>query len=480
MICPSCKMEIPDGSTICPYCGFKISGNKMESYERCPFCKHLIPKGSIRCPFCGKIIRERVSGYNNNLTSRPYEYAGFWIRLGAGLIDLVLAITSFAFLLLLYRFLGGQVLLREDLDGFIGYIVIISYYTFFLSVFSSTPGKMLYGLEVEDANTHKKIKFSKASERSISYIISSFLGLGFLWIAIDRKKHQGWHDKIAKTLVIKKKKRSLILPVVLSVISLIILFKIGSLASEKGYVDFSYLGKEGDIINSIQQRLYQQSPGSCCDIMPSSRINHYSADIPLELPSRKVQSAEQIFANFSKAVIIIGGNTKSGGFGFGSGFLISPSGLFVTNYHVIKDEDKLSVALVGERSPQLFDVHSIVAEDPLRDIAVLKINGQNLPYVIMGNSDLVNVGQSVFALGSPQGLVNTISGGIISQIRETERGFKYFQITNPISEGSSGGALFNKNGEVIGITYAFYKAGQNLNLAIPINEVKDLLGLNYK
>ena len=476
MLCPNCKMEVSENITICPYCGFKPTENITESYEECPFCKHLIPKHSIRCPFCDKIIREQISNYNNdNPTPYSYNYAGFWPRLGAWFIDI--AIATILFLLFSLYFLKGTVSWEHNLDQLIGFIIIIIYHTFFLSIYSSTPGKMLYGLEVIDANTKEKIKFSKALRRSLSYVISSLVfSLGFLWIAFDKERHQGWHDKIAKTLVVKKAQKSLVLPIILSIMAIGFVSWMGYLG-EQGY-DFSYLDRERAIINLIQQKLSQQSSGFCCSHMSSSEIDYYLKEIPLKLSLREEQNAEQIFTNFSKAVIIIGGNTKAGEFGFGSGFLISPSGLFVTNYHVIKNMDKLVVALIKEGDLQLFDVNLVVAEDPLKDIAVLKIEDQNLPYIIMGDSDLVKVGQAVFALGSPQGLVNTISGGMISQIRGLEGGLKDFQITNPISEGSSGGVLFNKNGEVIGITYAFYEAGQNLNLAIPINEVKDLLDLS--
>lgn len=442
------------------------------------FCKHCgkeIQEGVKFCKYCGEslIIPSEITE-----TSTEIVYGGFWIRVGAFAIDYALLLIA-AFILGIFfpSFFTSLSFLNDEVLGF---IIIIVYHIFFLSIFSSTPGKMLYKLRVIDEKTEAKLSFGKALVRSLSYVLSSFVfGLGFLFIGFDKEKHRGWHDRIAKTLVIRKEKKSLILPIILSVIA-ICLSVYANYFLQKGYdfSDFSYLGKEGTVINSIQQKLSQQPSGFCCSDMSSSEIDYYLREIPLKLSPAEEQNAEQIFENFSKAVVIIGGNTKSGEFGFGSGFLISPSGLLVTNYHVIENMDKLVVALTKKGDTQLFDVNLIVAKDSLRDIAVLKIEGQNLPYIAIGDSDLVRVGQTVFALGNPQGLVNTISGGMISQIREREGGLKDFQITNPISEGSSGGALFNKNGEVIGITYAFYEMGQNLNLAIPINEVKDLLGLN--
>ncbi|PIP17178.1 MAG: hypothetical protein COX44_01310 [Candidatus Portnoybacteria bacterium CG23_combo_of_CG06-09_8_20_14_all_37_13] len=441
----------------CKYCG-------KENKEDAKFCK-----------YCGESL---IIPSGATETSTEIVYGGFWIRVGAFVIDYALILIAAFILGIIYpSFFASLSFLNDEVLGF---IMIIVYHVFFLSIFSSTPGKMLYKLMVIDEKTGAKVSFGKALARSSSYVLSSFVfGLGFLFIGFDKEKHRGWHDRIAKTLVIRKQKKSLILPIILSVIALC-LSVYASYFLQKGYdfSDFSYLGKEGTIINSIQQKLSQQPSGFCCSDMPSSEIDYYLKEISLKLSSGEEQNAEQIFENFGKAVVIIGGNTKSGEFGFGSGFIISPSGLLVTNYHVIENMDKLAVALIKKGDTQLFDVNLIVAKDPLEDIAVLKIEGQNLPFITMGDSDLVKVGQTIFALGNPQGLVNTISGGMISQIRELEGGIKDFQITSPISEGSSGGALFNKNGEVIGITYAFYEAGQNLNLAIPINEVKDLLGLS--
>jgi len=448
------------------------------------FCKYCGKENNDEAKFC-KYCGEALSTNSVVPEASPAEdtYAGFWIRTGAFVIDYALLLIAATILGIFYpSFFTNLSFLSDEVLGF---IMLIVYHAIFLSIFSSTPGKMLYKLKVIDEKTEEKVSFGKALLRSSSYILSSLVfGLGFLFIGFDKEKHKGWHDRIAKTLVIRKEKKSLILPIILSVIA-ICLSLCANYFLQEGYdfsdlSDFSYLGEEGAIINSVQQRLLQQPSGSCCSEISSSEVDNLLKDIPLKYSSGEEQNAEKIFKNSSEAVVFIGGMTTSGEFGFGSGFLISPSGLVVTNYHVIGDVDKLVVALLKKEGVQLFDVNSMVVGDSLEDIAVLKIEGQNLPYIVMGDSDLANIGQTVFAIGNPQGLVNTISPGIISQIRELEGGIKDFQITNPISEGSSGGALFNQNGEVIGITYAFYETGQNLNLAIPINEVKDLLGLDNK
>ena len=287
---------------------------------------------------------------------------------------------------------------------------------------------------------------------------------------------QGWHNKIAKTSVIKRTKKPLILLITLSIFALILILLWWATLPPEGINDFSYLEREATTINSIRERISQQPLDYCCSQLPSKEISNLLKEIPAKSPSKGIKTSEQIFEEFSKAIVVVGGENSYGEFGFGSGFIISPSGLFVTNYHVIEDMGNLAVALTGEEL-RILDVKSIIAKDVDKDIVVLKAEGQKLPYVFMGNSDLAKVGQRVFALGSPEGYTNTISDGIVSQIREFKAGIKSIQITTPTSQGSSGGALFNDKGEVIGITDSGDWYGQNINFAIPVNYVKELLGI---
>ena len=453
MICSNCKKGISKDDRFCPYCGQEITGeNKGVDLQ--------------------SLYKEESIQKDIKTGETLFSYAGFSIRLGAFVVDYAL---MFPIAILFGVFIGYFGLTwSAEADTIVGVIFIVAYHTFFLSILSSTPGKILFGLEVIDEGSREKITLGKALGRSLSYLLSSLLfGLGFWTIAFNKPKHQGWHDKIAKTLVVKKTKKSLVLPTILSIA--VFCFSIWAIYfwEDIGY-DFNYLGSEATIINLIQERISQQPLGSCCSYVSSSEFSYYLKDIPSELSFKKEKNAEQIFEDFGEAIITVGGETEYGEFYFGSGFLISPSGLIVTNYHVIEDMDRLAVAL-GEN--KVFDVDTIVAEDPDKDIAVLKIAGQNLPYIVMGDSDLVKVGQKIFTIGNPEGYNNTISEGIISQIREFELGINSFQITAPISQGSSGGVLLNATGEVIGITNMTDWYGQNINFAIPINYVKGLLEL---
>jgi hypothetical protein len=189
-------------------------------------------------------------------------------------------------------------------------------------------------------------------------------------------------------------------------------------------------------------------------------------------PSRKDIPSIAKSANGS-IVSIVMSDKDSKPLGQGSGFLVSNDGLVVTNYHVIA-EGVSAVAKLPDGAFYLID--GVVASDKSRDVAILKAHGHNFRPLSLGNSDRVQVGEEVVAIGSPLSLESTVSNGIVSGMRTAEDlGGKFLQVTAPISPGSSGGPLFNMMGEVIGITTMYIKGGENLNFAIPINDAKRLL-----
>lgn len=167
----------------------------------------------------------------------------------------------------------------------------------------------------------------------------------------------------------------------------------------------------------------------------------------------------------------------------GSGFIFSEDGLIGTNYHVVDGIDSL---LVKTSEGTFYDAELLIIDEK-NDMAILRIknaNGHKFPTIKFGNSDALKVGQEVFAVGSPLGYEYTISQGIVAGIRENEKvsftdpvtyspiekSFeKVIQITAAISPGNSGGALFNRKGEVVGITTYTYTGYGNLNFAIAIN-----------
>ncbi len=188
-----------------------------------------------------------------------------------------------------------------------------------------------------------------------------------------------------------------------------------------------------------------------------------------QLAVREKLTASQISKLVSPAVVYV---EVYDGQGFlistGSGFIITSDGRVVTNYHVIDGGSSVKVKLTDGR---FLDIDHIISYDAYRDLAILQAKGQNLPTVKIGSSDLMENGDNIFAIGSPSGLENTITQGLISNNKRMVDGYEFLHFSAAIWYGSSGGALINDYGEVIGITSAMFE-GQNLNLAIPINEVK--------
>jgi Trypsin-like peptidase domain len=157
--------------------------------------------------------------------------------------------------------------------------------------------------------------------------------------------------------------------------------------------------------------------------------------------------------------------------GQGSGFFVDSEGKLVTNFHVIK---MAASAVVKCADGGFYQVAGVLATDEKNDLAVLKVSGKDFKVLSLADSNAVRVGDKVLAIGSPLGLEETVSDGLISGIREIE-GVRVFQTTAAISPGSSGGALLNVHGQVVGVTAFQLTAGQSLNFAVPANYLKPLL-----
>lgn len=158
--------------------------------------------------------------------------------------------------------------------------------------------------------------------------------------------------------------------------------------------------------------------------------------------------------------------------GSASGFLIHDDTTLVTNYHVIDGTYHIRVKDANGKKYTTAD--TILAYDEDLDLAILQCDeGIGVAPLPLGNSAAIKQGDKVFAVGYPLGLANTLSEGIVSSLY-SDGGTDTIQTTAAISGGSSGGALLNDRGEVIGVTAASYEDGQNLNLAIPINYVSEL------
>jgi len=159
----------------------------------------------------------------------------------------------------------------------------------------------------------------------------------------------------------------------------------------------------------------------------------------------------------------------------GSGFIIDREGYIVTNNHVVENADQIKVKLADEKE---FDAE-LVGRDPKTDLALIKISANtDLSPIKMGNSDMANVGNWVVAIGSPFGLEQTVTAGIVSA-KGRIIGFgpyeDFIQTDASINPGNSGGPLINMQGEVVGINTAIVASGQGIGFAIPINMAKDIV-----
>jgi serine protease Do len=157
-------------------------------------------------------------------------------------------------------------------------------------------------------------------------------------------------------------------------------------------------------------------------------------------------------------------------FGAGSGFIVSPDGVILTNAHVVRDADEVTVKLQDRREYRA----KVLGTDPKTDVAVLKIDARNLPVVPIGNTRNLQVGEWVLAIGSPYGLESSVTAGVVSAKGRNidQNGVQFIQTDVAVNPGNSGGPLFNTRGEVVGINSQIYSQTggyQGLSFAIPID-----------
>ena len=164
--------------------------------------------------------------------------------------------------------------------------------------------------------------------------------------------------------------------------------------------------------------------------------------------------------------------------GLGSGVIVSPEGYILTNNHVVEGAQEIEVTLSDSRRTTA----KVIGTDPDTDLAVLRITLDRLPVIAMGDSDTVQVGDKVLAIGNPFGVGQTVTGGIISALGRNQLGINTFenfiQTDAAINPGNSGGALVDVNGSLLGINTAIYsRSGGNMGIgfAIPVSTARQVL-----
>lgn len=192
----------------------------------------------------------------------------------------------------------------------------------------------------------------------------------------------------------------------------------------------------------------------------------------------KILTAEQIAEKYLPSVVLIICDDDKGNFSQGSGFFIR-EGMILTNHHVIEDMLRGKVRTVSDNNQtKEWWIEKILYSDAKNDIALLSINETDttkMPVLSLSAMDKSKIGETIYVLSNPKGLSGTISQGIISSGIRKIKDIDLLQIDAPISSGSSGGAVLNSRGEVVGIASGSLSSGQNLNFAVPSLQIKSFL-----
>lgn len=194
----------------------------------------------------------------------------------------------------------------------------------------------------------------------------------------------------------------------------------------------------------------------------------------IQIPIIASNTTTEIVEKVSGSVVIIKAFSEDYGISQGSGVLIDDGKTIVTNLHVVQNATKVIVEFSDGRTFRSKGYLAVNADKDLITIRLPKKINKVTPVEITG-LESISVGEKVVAIGSPRGLSNTVSEGIVSAIRELDSDTKLIQTTAPVSPGSSGGGLFNEDAKLIGITSFLHIGGQNLNFAYPADDIIPLL-----
>jgi serine protease Do len=224
---------------------------------------------------------------------------------------------------------------------------------------------------------------------------------------------------------------------------------------------------------SIVQRKGDAEAGDAAEPGGETRKGLYSK---AALPEISVKEAVE---RFGEGVVLVKQPAA-----LGSGFIISDEGHIVTNAHVVQGAIEVTVTVYkkvkGQIDKRVFEKVKLLAVNPYVDLALLQIDpaelgDTKLTKVFLGESGDVTQGQPVFAIGAPEGLERSVSEGIVSTTNRENKGMVYIQTTAQVNPGNSGGPLFNKKGEVVGVVAWKLLFSEGLNFAIPINYVQHFL-----
>lgn len=192
-------------------------------------------------------------------------------------------------------------------------------------------------------------------------------------------------------------------------------------------------------------------------------------------PKAAAKSTVDLADTIRQSLVKITQTGREGTDGIGSGFVVSADGFIATNLHVIGEARRLQVEMNDGKK---FPVTIVQATDSVHDLALLKIEAKGLKPLTLGDSALVKQGESVVAMGAPEGLGFSIVQGVLSAVRNDLEGYEdleLLQIAMPIERGNSGGPLINAQGHVIGIVSIKHTQKENLGFAMPVNALKQII-----
>ena len=192
-----------------------------------------------------------------------------------------------------------------------------------------------------------------------------------------------------------------------------------------------------------------------------------------EIPAANAQTPQQIAKKALAATVLLVMEDANGELlGYGSGFFVQPNQI-ATNFHVIDGAARGTAKRVGQETE--YTIEGVTALNENHDLAILQVSASGIQPLPLADSDTVEIGDTVYVAGNPKGFFEgTFSDGIISAVRGDSTS-KRLQMTAPVSSGSSGGPVLNGRGEVIGVSFATFRDGQNLNFAMPSNYLNGLI-----
>lgn len=238
------------------------------------------------------------------------------------------------------------------------------------------------------------------------------------------------------------------------------------------------IGQQKDSSVEISKERIVEEDSAIIDVVEKASPSVVSIVISKDVPKFR-SFFDDPFGFFSDPSRNSGGTEKQQ-VGGGSGFIVDNSGMLITNKHVASDQsaEYTVIANDGKEYPA-----KILARDPVKDIAIMKIEGTNFPVLELGDSDNLKVGQTVIAIGNSLGeFSNSVSKGIISGLKrnitagsgfgQTEQLSGIIQTDAAINSGNSGGPLLDITGKVIGVNVAMAQGAENIGFAIPVNQIK--------